>query len=51
MISDSLTKSTGGNYLKHVMTTGRWTLNELGFKTLLQQAEDPKECLFLYQGL
>ncbi|CAE7037736.1 RE1 [Symbiodinium sp. CCMP2592] len=24
MISDSLTKSTGGNYLRYVMTNGRW---------------------------
>ena len=31
MISDSLTKNVGSGYLRHVMTQGRWTLNELGF--------------------
>ena len=50
MISDSLTKNTGGNYLRHVMTNGRWTLNELGFKSLLQQQETPTECLVLHVG-
>ena len=50
MISDSLTKTTGGNFLRHVMMNGRWTLNELGFKTLQSQAE-ATECLFLFQGL
>ena len=51
MISDSLTKSTGGNYLRHVMMNGRWTLNELGFNTLSHEAESSQECLFLHQGL
>ena len=51
MISDSLTKSTGGNYLRHVMMNGRWTLNELGFNTLSHEAESSRECLFLHQGL
>ncbi|CAE7519976.1 Scn11a, partial [Symbiodinium sp. CCMP2456] len=43
MISDSLTKSTGGNYLRHVMMNGRWTLNELGFDKLSREAETSQE--------
>ncbi|CAE7232206.1 RE1 [Symbiodinium sp. CCMP2456] len=51
MISDSLTKSASGCYLRHVMSKGRWTLNELGFQTLFPEATVTNDCLFLYDGL
>ena len=50
MIADSLTKATGGNYLRHVMLKGRWTLNELGF-TDLHKEMPSNECFFLFEGL
>ncbi|CAE7946043.1 unnamed protein product [Symbiodinium sp. KB8] len=34
MISDNLTKNSGGNYLRFVMSRGQWTLNEQGFTEL-----------------
>ena len=52
MISDSLTKNTGGSFLRFVMARGQWTLNELGFTKLYKQLEQaPNECLFLFGGL
>ena len=51
MISDSLTKSTGSSFLRHVMSHGKWTLNELGFETIQTDLDSSKECLFLFDGL
>ena len=51
MISDSLTKSTGSSFLRHVMSHGKWTLNELGFETIQTDLVSSKECLFLFDGL
>ena len=50
MIADSLTKATGGSYLRFVMKNGRWTLNEQGFTTL-NQDRPSNECFFLFEGL
>ena len=32
MISDSLTKKVGSNFLRNVMNTGKWSLSEAGFQ-------------------
>ena len=51
MLADALTKNVGGNYLRYVMTTGQWTLNEQGFTRLSQEADNRTECWFLCYGL
>ena len=51
MISDSLTKSTGSSFLRHVMSHVKWTLNELGFETIQTDLDSSRECLFLFDGL
>lgn len=51
MLSDSLTKTTGSGYLRHVMMHGRWTLNELGFNTIRPELDESTACLFLHDGL
>ena len=52
MISDNLTKNTGGNYLRFVMSRGQWTLNEQGFTELeAHRTTEPTECLFMCPDL
>ena len=52
MISDSLTKNSGGNYLRFVMMKGQWTLNEQGFTELENFRNAPAfEGHFLCHGL
>ena len=44
MVADSLTKKMGSSFLRDVMTKGRWSLSELGFK------ESSNSILFLIPG-